>query len=117
MAMVKAITSCFTRDSSSWIRATSTLARVRIAAAASLGTWPASASVSVAASSTSSHFANLFASLQTRPISWRVYRGIKALSSEEIQQAQESPSSLLLHDSADAVIGGEPAARTERPDL
>ena len=36
------------------------------------GTIPASASVSVAASSTSSHFWNLFSSLQTRPISERV---------------------------------------------
>src|SRR5713226_8597023 len=47
-----------------------------MAAAATRGTWPASASVSVAANSTSSHLWNLFSSLQTRPISSRVYREI-----------------------------------------
>src|SRR5580658_3451207 len=47
------------------MRGTSTLARARIVAAASFGTSPASASVSVAANSTSSHFWKRFAS---RPI-------------------------------------------------
>jgi hypothetical protein len=76
-AMVNAMTSCFTWDSISLMRAASALARERKARAASFGTRPASASVSVAASSTSSHFAYLLASLQMRPISGRVYRGIK----------------------------------------
>src|ERR1700730_18624741 len=58
------------------MRATSILALARIFAAASLGTSPASASVSVAASSTSSHFAYLLASLQIEPICSRVYLGI-----------------------------------------
>ena len=71
-AMVNAMTSCFTRDSMSLMRPASTLALARSFAAASFGTTPASASVSVAASSTSSHLAYLFASLQTRPISSRV---------------------------------------------
>src|SRR5713226_8639778 len=75
-AMVKAITSWRTRASSSWMRVMLTRARWRMAAAASGGTWPHSARVSAAAISTSSHFWNLFSSLQTRPISSRVYRGI-----------------------------------------
>src|SRR6202047_4949154 len=58
------------------MRATSILALARILAAASFGTSPASASVSVAASSTSSHFAYLLASRHTAPICSRVYRGI-----------------------------------------
>src|SRR5437899_6370454 len=45
--------------------------------AAAFGTRPASASVSVAASSTASHIRYLFSSLQMRPISGRVYRAIK----------------------------------------
>src|SRR5271163_1932286 len=62
------------------MRATSTFPRARIAAAASFGTCPVSASDSVAASSTSSHLPNLLASLQTRPISSRVYLEINAIS-------------------------------------
>src|ERR1700686_3686318 len=63
------------------MRATSILALARILVAASLGTLPASASVSVAASSTSSHLAYLLASRHTAPICSRVYRGINLGSS------------------------------------
>ena len=48
----------------------------RMALAADCGTAPASARVSVAATSTSSHVRNLLSSLQMRPISDRVYRVI-----------------------------------------
>ena len=48
--------------------------------AASLGTSAASASVSVAANSTSSHLAYLLASRQIAPICSRVYRGINLFS-------------------------------------
>ena len=55
----------------------STRAFLRMFSAASTGTTPRSASVSVAAISTSSQRRNLPSSLQTRPISSRVYREIK----------------------------------------
>src|SRR3984957_4169042 len=81
--MVNAITSCFTLASSSAMRRTmpaSTRAFSRIFAAAAAGTTPVSASVSVAASSTSSQRRYLLSSLQTWPISSRVYREINRIS-------------------------------------
>src|ERR1039457_1839326 len=78
-AVVKAITSCFTVLSISWMRSTSKPACARSRRAASAGTTPSCARASEAASSTSSHCWNLFRSLQIRPISGRVYRGIMVI--------------------------------------
>src|ERR1017187_6403840 len=78
-AVVKAITSCFTVFSISWMRSTSKPACSRKRRAASAGTTPSCASASLAASSTSSHCWNLFRSLQIRPISGRVYREIMVI--------------------------------------
>jgi len=71
-AVVKAITSCRTSASISWMRCKSKSARLRMALAASFGTMPASARVSVAATSTVSQVRKRFSSLQMRPISGRV---------------------------------------------
>src|SRR5579862_7317386 len=75
-AVVNAITSCLTSFSISWMRATPKPAWARSRRAASAGTVPSEASASEAASSTSSHCWKRFWSLQIRPISGRVYRGI-----------------------------------------
>src|ERR1700733_231979 len=93
--MVNAITSWRTFASTSAMRATSIRARSRSLRAASLGTTPSSASVSVAASSTSSHFLNLFPSLQTRPISARVYRAINRCSSDYRNSWRKTPCSII----------------------
>src|ERR1700683_35998 len=71
------------------MRAASAFARVRRVTAACFGTKPPSARVSVAASSTSSHLAYLLASLQTRPISGRVYREIKPAPFRELRETRE----------------------------
>src|ERR1051326_1094869 len=55
------------------MRCSSKSALLRIASAASSGTMPASASVSVAATSTFSHMRNLFSSLQMRPEMGRIW--------------------------------------------
>src|SRR5512143_677958 len=84
-AVVNAMTSCFTSRSISRIRATSNRACSRSNRAASAGTSPRSASTSAAASSTSSQPRNLFSSLQMRPISGRVYRGIIGLELKDFR--------------------------------
>ena len=61
-----------TSASISWMRSTRKSARSRMASAASFGTMPASASVSVAATSTASQVRKRFSSLQMRAISGRV---------------------------------------------
>jgi len=55
---------------------------------------PASASVSVAANSTSSHFWNLFSSLQTRPIS-RVYNVQSSSAPRVSDSGGEIPCSII----------------------
>src|ERR1700690_3873521 len=71
------MTSCLISASIWKMRSTLKLGRARIALAASLGTMPAAASVSVAATSTASQVRKRFSSLQMRAISGLVYRGIK----------------------------------------
>src|SRR2546425_6840637 len=67
-----------------------------MALAASLGTIPASARVSVAATSTASQVRKRFSSLQRRAISGRVYRGIKT-----------SPSLICQENSGLGILNGE----------
>jgi hypothetical protein len=68
-AVVNAMTSCCVVRSISSMRAMSNDARARSSRASFFGTMPASASTSVAASSTSSHVSYFLASLQIAPIS------------------------------------------------
>src|SRR5687768_15872546 len=75
-AVVKAITSCWVIASISSMRGMSKSARARISRAASAGTIPARAIASTAASSTCSQVSYFRWSLQMRPISGLVYRGI-----------------------------------------
>src|SRR6266481_7268163 len=86
------------------MRSRSKLPRSAIALAASLGTMPASARVRLDATSTCSQQRNLFSSLQIRPISGRVYRGIKGAPSDFAQPTFDdkcpsplAPMALLDH--------------------